>query len=345
MLPASNKGVGMNIGFPDVCLTPAGPAAVPIPYPNMAMNAMAVPFCPTILLSCMPALNMGSVIPMTLGMQPGVLNPLYMMAGMYTMGNPKIVLQALPAINLTCPTTGNGMNNAVGAVLVPSVTNVFFTRALPSDADVDDLGQVDRMLSTRPSAVLGELLSEGVGYVRLEWFFAGVASALYDAVRRLIEQGMSSLILDLRDNPGGEMNAFLQLASDFLEQGSELVTMTDVDGDDTIYRAREPQLYSFPIVLLVDRGTASAAELFAGCLRAHGRAIVIGERTYGKGAAQALVASSEKGAVYGTVASFTLPGGLAVQGVGIEPDLPWPKGECERLPKALLDAVLSLRAQ
>jgi carboxyl-terminal processing protease len=326
MLPASNKGVGMNMGFPDVCLTPAGPAAVPVPYPNMAMNAMAAPFCPTILLSCMPALNMGSIIPMTLGMQPGVLNPLYMMAGMYTMGNPKIVLQALPAINLTCPTTGNGMNNAVGAVLVPSVTNVFFTRALPGAMDAGDLGQIDRMLSMREAKVDGELLSEGVGYVRIEWFFAGVASAHYDVVRRLGEQGMTSLVLDLRGNPGGEMSAFLHLASDFLEQGSELVTMTDVDGDDTIYRAREPRLYGFPLVLLVDRGTASAAELFAGCLQAHGRATVIGERTYGKGSAQALIASSENGAVYGTVASFTLPGGLPVQGVGIEPDLPAPAG-------------------
>ncbi len=63
MLPASNKGAGMNIGFPDVCLTPAAPAPVPVPYPNMAMNAMAAPFAATVKVSMMNALNMGSQIP------------------------------------------------------------------------------------------------------------------------------------------------------------------------------------------------------------------------------------------------------------------------------------------
>jgi C-terminal processing protease CtpA/Prc len=102
-----------------------------------------------------------------------------------------------------------------------------------------------------------------------------------------------------------------------------------------------------PVAVLVDAGTASAAELFAGCLKAHGRAVVVGERTHGKGEAQAVVASA-RGAVYGTVGSFTLPDGLRVQGAGVEPDLPWPSGDLEtwraaasgRLPRACSDAVL-----
>ena len=65
MMPASNKGVGMSLGFPDVCTTPAAPSPVPIPYPNMAMNAMAVPFAPNVMISMMPGLNMSSRIPMT----------------------------------------------------------------------------------------------------------------------------------------------------------------------------------------------------------------------------------------------------------------------------------------
>ena len=156
MLPASNKGAGMNLGFPDVCLTPAGPVPVPIPYPNMAMNAMAAPFCPTILLTCVPALNMGSIIPMTMGMQPGVANPLYMQMGMYTMGNPMILLQGLPAINLTCPTTGNAMNNAVGAVLVPSVTTVFF-----ADASADAAGPRRAASTSRRSRRRSSRLASG----------------------------------------------------------------------------------------------------------------------------------------------------------------------------------------
>ncbi len=60
MLPASNSGVGMNMGFPDVCVTPVGPVPTPIPYPNMAMNATAVPFAPNVLISFVPGLNMGA---------------------------------------------------------------------------------------------------------------------------------------------------------------------------------------------------------------------------------------------------------------------------------------------
>ena len=358
MLPASNKGVGMNMGFPDVCLTPAGPAPVPIPYPNMAMHAMAAPFCPTVFVTFMPALNMGSIVPMTLGDQPGVANPLFMQMGAFTMGNPTVLVTCLPGINLLCPTTGNAMNNPVGAVLVPSVTNVFYTDATLARGEQDpvdrvmtleEIEEIWRSLARSGPAVRSELLPGGVGLISLRRFSGDVPSAVYHAVRQLTGEGMTSLIIDLQGNPGGEMNAFIQLAGDFLEPGSVVVTMTDVDGDDTVHRAGEPLPYPSHVVLLVDHGTASAAELFAGCLKAHGRAVVVGERTYGKGEAQALVASSGEGAVYGTVASFKLPDGSAVQGTGVEPDLSWPgpgtdveawrEAAARRLPEALVEAV------
>jgi carboxyl-terminal processing protease len=356
MLPASNKGAGMNLGFPDVCLTPAGPAVAPIPYPNMAMNAMAAPFCPTILLTCVPALNMGSIIPMTLGMQPGVANPLYMQMGMYTMGIPTIFLQCLPGISLTCPTTGNGMNNALGAVLVPSATNVFFAHAgaaSTGDAPLETLREIDRAMSAEEagSAVESALLARSVGYVAIRRFSSAVPSAVYHAVRALTAQGVTSLLLDLRGNPGGELGACVHLAGDLLPPGSVVFTVTDVDGDSIVHRAPpDPSPIALPLALLVDAGTASAAELFAGSLKANGRAVVVGERTYGKGTAQMVVASPGGGAVYGAVASVTLPDGRPVQGVGVEPDLPCPGGDLDawrrlaegRLPAALCDAVVSL---
>src|ERR1700733_3950932 len=126
MLPASNRGAGMNIGFPDICLTPAAPAPIPTPYPNMAMNAMAAPFAVTVWISMMNALNMISEIPMTEGDEPGTASP-NMGPGRYTMGNPIVFVELMPGINLLCPTTGNDMVNPIGAVLVPSIVNVFFT--------------------------------------------------------------------------------------------------------------------------------------------------------------------------------------------------------------------------
>jgi carboxyl-terminal processing protease len=328
MLIAANKGAGQNIGGPDVCLTP--PAPTPVPYINIAYNAMSVAFCPTILLSMLPAHNKGTFIPITFGDVPGTASP-HMRKGEYVMGCLKVFLMGLQGICLTNPTTGNAKNDAIGIVAVPSATNVFYTYAHdaavelgePGGVSLEAMAELGQALSpSRPGsgpAVAHTLLEGGVGHLVVRRFSAAVPSAVYHAVRQLTEQGMTSLVLDLRGNPGGEMNAFIELAGDFLEQGTVIITMTDGDGDETVYRARGDHPYRFPVTLFVDGGTASAAELFAGCLQAHGRAVVVGERTYGKGVAQAVV-PSERGAVYGTVASFTLPDGARVQGVGVAPD-------------------------
>ena len=100
MMPASNRGAGMNIGFPDVCLTPAAPAPIPVPYPNMAMNAQAASFSPTVKVTFMPALNMGSKIPMSTGDEGGTAHPMFKTVGAYTMGNPIVLVSKLPAVNL-----------------------------------------------------------------------------------------------------------------------------------------------------------------------------------------------------------------------------------------------------
>jgi carboxyl-terminal processing protease len=324
MMPASNSGAGMNMGFPDVCLTPAGPAAVPIPYPNMAMNAMAVPFAPNVLVSFVPALNMGSIIPMTLGDQPGVLSP-FMGPGMYTMGNPTVMVNALPAINMLCPTTGNNMVNPVGAVTVPSITNVFYSDAAgPPTGPIGRAGlrELGRALD-RPAAFA--LAPDGVALVTVPVFSSGLPACVYSAVSRWGREHVAALVVDLRGCPGGEAMSAIELASDFLAAGALVVTATDGDGDETAYRARHGDPYPFPLFLLVDGSTASAAEIFAGALRAHGRAVVVGERTYGKGSAQTLLAGPPPASAhYATVATFTLPNGEPIEGCGVRPDIEMP---------------------
>ncbi|HVA11646.1 MAG TPA: S41 family peptidase [Stellaceae bacterium] len=128
MLPASNHGLGMNIGFPDICVTPVGPVPVPIPYPNMAMHAMTVPFAFTVMVSMVPGLNMISEAPITLGDQAGVLSP-FMGPGGIDMGNPTVLLEMIPGMNLLCPSYGNDFIDPLGAVLVPAITTVFYTDA------------------------------------------------------------------------------------------------------------------------------------------------------------------------------------------------------------------------
>ena len=95
--------------------------------------------------------------------------------------------------------------------------------------------------------------------VAIDVFGFNVPTLLHNEITRLSSRGMRALVLDLRDNPGGEMDAFLRLADDFLEPREVLATVTDGDGDATVHRARQADPYSFPLVLLVNRGTASAA--------------------------------------------------------------------------------------
>lgn len=332
MLPASNSGVGMNIGFPDVCVTPVGPVPTPIPYPNMAMNATAVPFAPDVLISFVPGLNMGAEMPLTLGDQAGVESP-FMGPGRYTMGNPTVMIDALPAVNLLCPTTGNDMINALGAVMVPSITNVFYSRAggpRPGAVSAAAIAELSRALTTPAAA---EAISpEGIVVLAVPVFSSGVPARVYSALQRV--GAVAALVLDLRGCPGGELIPALQLAGDFLDEGTVLVTATDGDGDETVYRARHGPPYTFPLVLIVDHLTASAAEIFAGCLQAHRRAVVVGERTYGKGSAQKLLPGfGQPGAHYATVATFTLPNGHSIESRGIQPDL-------EVAPDAVLEAAL-----
>jgi carboxyl-terminal processing protease len=267
-------------------------------------------------------------------------------------GVPTVLVLGLPASSLTTPATSMGIP---GATLVPNVTNVLLLYAVPvrqttesghPKVTVEDLRAIERSLDG--PMVESALLAGGVGYVSIRRFSSSVPSAVFHAVRGLMARGMTSLLLDLRGNPGGEMEALVQLAGDFLEEGDLIATMVDSDGDEVELRAQQASAYSFPVVLMVDDDTASAAEVFAGSLQAHGRAVVVGERTYGKGEAQMVVGSPE-GLIYATVASLMLPGGRCVQGVGVEPDVPSPSEDLEAwaaatgcLSPALRDAISAL---
>jgi carboxyl-terminal processing protease len=170
----------------------------------------------------------------------------------------------------------------------------------------------------RPVEALSE---DGIAFLAIPIFSAGVPARVYSALHRFGLDHVRALILDLRGCPGGELVAALELASDFLDEGTLLVSAIDEDGDEICHRVRGARPHRFPLFLLVDRGTASAAEVFAGCLQAHGRALVLGETTHGKGSAQRLVPGlSEPGICYATVATFTLPNGEPIQDRGVRPD-------------------------
>lgn len=335
MLPANNKGVGMVFGFPDPCLSPAGL----IPFPNFAFNAMKLWFSLNVRFSMLPALHVGSFSPLTLGDQPGFLHPTYMGPSRYTFGNPRVLINFLPGTSLLSPRTGNNVNCPLGMQVLPSLTNVFLTYraggahraedAAPRAAGPAFAADVEHLLASLDPCGGGSLpesgwLGPGVGYVRLRAFSLDVPARLHTAMDALLERDLDLLVLDLRGNPGGDLRVFVELAGDFLEPGSVVARSIDADGDEIVHRSRHGDPYRMPLWILVDRDTASAAELFAGCLQWHGRATVVGEATYGKGGALALLPDPESGApVLAPVAAMALPDGRSIQGVGVQPDIAW----------------------
>jgi len=327
MMPASNNGLGMNLRFPDVCLTPAAPAPIPIPYPNMANNCQAVSFSPNVYTGFMPALNMASVTSMTNGDNAGVANPLFMQAGGQTMGNPIIFINCVPAKNLLVPTFGNAFNNPVGATLVPSITTTLYTdgatvRARGAQLDGDTYRVLRRVVDCNRVAD-GDVVevreaAPGVVWLIVRRFVSDVARRVHNALRNLTVQ---AVVLDLRGNPGGDADACLELAEDLLPAGAIIATRVQA-GDERVHRARGPQAYDWPLAVLVDDATASAAELLAGSLQANERAWVMGQPTAGKGSAQQIrMRSDGDGLGYQSVAEFLLPGGRRLHGVGVRPDM------------------------
>lgn len=343
MLPIANRGVGMFIAAPDVCATP--PVGVPVPYVNVALNAMATIFSPNVFTAMMPSLTVGSLIPMTMGDEPGTMHWTFKGLAVVTTSFARVFFNFRPAATLTSLTAGNRFNAPLGRITVPSVTNVFAMlreeEPAPSATPAEEALSLARALALDAGAkVRGSMLAGGVGHLEIGVFSLDVPARAHAVMGGLVAQGMRALVIDLRDNPGGDVAAALELAGDFLPPGALLCTLIDEDGDALERRARPGEPHRFPLFLRVNGGTASASELFAGCLSAHGRAALIGERTYGKGAGRVLLPSAL--GLRGAAAGARLPDGRPIGADGLSPDIAFPnEGDVEALGRLI---ATSLRA-
>ncbi|MCW2598956.1 MAG: carboxyl-terminal protease [Frankiales bacterium] len=168
--------------------------------------------------------------------------------------------------------------------------------------------------------VTSAMLSGRVGRIAVPAFSRGVGRQVRDAVQQLQAKHATGIVLDLRGDPGGLLSEAVETASVFLN-GGHVVTYTR--------RGEEPQHLDAegrgdtrtPLVVLVDGGTASAAEVVAGALQDRGRAVVVGSRTFGKGSVQEPHTLPDGSSLALTVARYYLPSGRSVEGVGIEPDI------------------------
>ncbi|HLP00783.1 MAG TPA: S41 family peptidase [Opitutaceae bacterium] len=167
------------------------------------------------------------------------------------------------------------------------------------------------------------LVAPGIGYIQLTQFTERTAVEFRAALEKLEAQGLNGLVLDLRNNPGGLLTSAVEVLAPFFRDG-ELAVYTQ--GREASSRAElrthgggRPRHY--PIAVLVNSGSASAAEIVTGALRDTRRAVVIGERTFGKGSVQTLVPLDRGEALRLTTARYFTPGGQVIHGQGIEPDV------------------------
>jgi carboxyl-terminal processing protease len=171
------------------------------------------------------------------------------------------------------------------------------------------------------SSALQTIDSEKLGYVRLTSFSEGAHAALYEAVKRLQKRGAEGLVLDLRGNGGGLLEEAVLTASVFLPKGETVVTTDSRTQGHADYETKGGNLPALPIAVLIDGGTASAAEILTAALADDAGAEVVGTRSYGKGVFQQEVDLSNGGALKLTVGEYFTPEGLSLAGVGIQPDV------------------------
>ncbi len=174
-------------------------------------------------------------------------------------------------------------------------------------------------------SVKSRLLEPGFGYLRITQFQAKTAQNLRQALQEVEQQNKGPLrgvVLDLRNNPGGVLNGAVDVADDFLEEGAIVQTKGRGNGSDQSFKATPGDLLKgAPLVVLVNGGSASASEIVAGALQDHHRALILGERTFGKGSVQTILPLGNGTAVKLTTARYYTPNGRSIQAEGIEPDI------------------------
>lgn len=162
----------------------------------------------------------------------------------------------------------------------------------------------------------------GIFVISFYNFSARSAETFREALREMIRSGSTKMIIDLRGNPGGYLEAAVDISSWFLPMGEIVAREEFGSGEEHLYRSRGYDIFeNLPLVILIDRGSASASEIMAGALNEHGIATLVGEKTYGKGSVQELVDLDGGSSLKITIAKWLTPNGRSISEEGLDPDV------------------------
>jgi len=219
------------------------------------------------------------------------------------------------------PVRGMSLPDAIESMRGEPGSEIRLTILRDGDQSPNDITLVREVIKV-PS-VRQRFLEDGYGYVRIAQFQSRTGAEVVDAVKILLNDGnLRGLVIDLRDNPGGILQSAVEVSDVFVEDGLIVYTSGRLANSEVRFNASTPDsIEGVPIVVLVNQGTASASEIVAGALQDHGRAVIMGTSTFGKGSVQTILPLNNEKAIKLTTALYFTPNGRSIQAEGIIPDI------------------------
>jgi carboxyl-terminal processing protease len=225
---------------------------------------------------------------------------------------------------------GGDLDEAVARMRGPAGSAIRLTIFRPGRDEPFDVSVTRGVIELEP--VTHELMPGNIGHIMVNEFSRDVGSdvlASWDALKQQASGRLSGLVLDMRSNPGGSLDEAVALSDLFLDDGRIVSQRGRARGESVVYEAetvfRGDIAEGVPIVVLIDAGSASASEIVAGALQDHRRAVIMGDRSFGKGSVQSLLPLGRDAALKLTTARYYTPSGHSVQEGGIKPDIAVPQ--------------------
>lgn len=214
--------------------------------------------------------------------------------------------------------SGKDLDKAVALMKGPENTEVKLTLYRQSKGNFDV--KVKRQ-KIDIATVKGEMLQDNVGYIQVSMFDENTAKSFKNELNKLKSQGMKSLIIDLRDNPGGVLDQCVDMVSNFVPSGKTIVSTIDKYNHKKEYKSKGGDFINLPLTILTNGNSASASEIFSGAIRDYKIGTLVGEKTYGKGVVQTILDTGNGTALKVTVSKYYTPNGENIHKKGIKPNV------------------------
>lgn len=214
--------------------------------------------------------------------------------------------------------SGKELDKAVAMMKGKEGTSVTLTVYRANKGNFDVTAKESKIVM---NTVTGEMLTNKIGYIQIQMFDENTGSNFNKEMAELKSKGMQSLVLDLRDNPGGLLTSCIDVTSNFVPKNKVIVSTIDKNNSKEEFKSKGGNYIGMPLVVLVNGGTASASEIFSGAVRDYKIGTLIGEKTFGKGIVQNMFDTGDNTQLKVTIAKYYTPNGEYIHHKGINPDI------------------------